>query len=143
MKKYIIYILIITLLVFLLLSVLDIINITNYVPFSHNYDWLGFSGGFFGSIIGGSITFLGVYLTLKFQKNSDDEEKRLSIIPIFEYKLSYNKYDFDNSNGQLNGEIIEHINIDGATFDDGKSEEWYFNLIAENIGLGHAQILGI
>lgn len=94
-------------------------------------------------MIGGAITFIGVYITIKKQKESEDEKNRLSLIPILEYKLSYNKDDFDNSKGQLAGEIISHINIEGATFDDGKSEEWYFNLIINNVGIGHAQIIDI
>lgn len=143
MKKFVICLTIMTLTIFGVLLTLDFYDITQYISLSYNYDWLGFAGGFLGSVIGGIITFLGVYLTLKFQKNTDDEKNRLSIMPIFEYKLSYNKEDFDNSEGQVAGKVIPHINVEGATGDDGRYEEWYLHLIAENVGMGHAQIISI
>lgn len=129
-------------LVILLTMVLDFTNITQYFPFSHNYDWISFGGSFLGGIIGGLATFGGVYFSLKSQKEADDEKNRQAVIPVMEYKISYDKADFDNSSGQLNGEVIPHINVEGATY-DGESEKWYFNLIAENIGLGSAQITEI
>ena len=125
-----------------LTMVLDFTNITQYFPFSHNYDWISFGGSFLGGIIGGLATFGGVYFSLKSQKEADDEKNRQAVIPVMEYKISYDKADFDNSSGQLNGEVIPHINVEGATY-DGESEKWYFNLIAENIGLGSAQILSV
>lgn len=52
-------------------------NIRNFIPFTQNYDWLNFFGAMLGSAIGGAITYLGVYITLKYQKNSDDEKKQI------------------------------------------------------------------
>ncbi|OCA86049.1 hypothetical protein A8F94_14505 [Bacillus sp. FJAT-27225] len=137
---FIIFIIIFTPLIFL---TLDIYNITKYIPLSKTYDWLGFYGGFLGSTLGGAVTFLGVYLTLKSQNNLEHEKNRLSVIPILEYRISYDKADFDNSNGQLAGEVIPHININNASYQDENSIEWYFNLIISNVGIGHAQISGI
>lgn len=142
MKKSIIGITGFALSVMLLILLLDLCNITHYIPFSRNYDWISFIGSFLGGVIGGLATFIGVYFTIKSQKQADDEKNRQAIIPVIEYKISYDKTDFDNSKGQLCGEIIPHINVEGATY-DGESEEWYFNLIAENIGLGSAQITEI
>ncbi|MBT2680000.1 hypothetical protein J7E38_13380 [Bacillus sp. ISL-35] len=143
MRKYVFIFFIGILLIPLLFVVLDIVNITNHISLTREYDWLGFYGGFLGSTLGGIATFLGVYLTLQHQKKVEDEKNRLSVIPILEYKISYNKTDFDNSNGQLAGEVWSHINIGEATYEDKDSLEWYFNLIISNIGLGHAQITGI
>ena len=56
---------------------LDMANIRNFIPFTQNYDWLNFFGAMLGSAIGGAITYLGVYITLKYQKNSDDEKKQI------------------------------------------------------------------
>lgn len=89
-------------LVILLTMVLDFTNITQYFPFSHNYDWISFGGSFLGGIIGGLATFGGVYFSLKSQKEADDEKNRQAVIPVMEYKISYDKADFDNSSGQLN-----------------------------------------
>lgn len=143
MKKYIVILLAIIFIIPVLFLVLDLINITAIVSLTRDYDWLGFYGGFLGGILGGIATFLGVYLTLQHQKNENEENNRLSLIPVLEYKISYDKADFDNSKGQLAGEVWSHINIQGATYQDKDSLEWHFNLIISNIGLGPAQITGI
>lgn len=143
LKKNILFLIILCIVIVLVFVLLDLINITQFVPLTFNYDWLGFMGALLGSMLGGLITYLGVYLTLKYQKKSDDEKNRLSIIPILEYKLSYDKSNFDNSEGQLAGEVISHINIENARCDDKKSYEWYFDLKVSNIGLGHAQVTNV
>lgn len=141
------YICIFVLLIFLtptFFLAMDFFNLNSYIGFTLNYDWLGFFGGFLGGTFGGVATFMGVYLTLKYQKNADCEKNRLSVIPILEYKIRYNKDDFDNSMGQLSDENgFPHINIKNATNQDTNSLEWYFNLIISNVGIGHAQISGI
>lgn len=143
MKNFFLILTFITLFIIVIFSLLDIIDITQYINFTKNYDWLGFYGALLGSVIGGAITFIGVYITIKKQKETEDEKNRLSLIPILEYKISYNKRDFCNSRGQLAGQIISHINVEDATCNDEKSEEWYFNLIMNNVGIGHAQIISI
>lgn len=143
MKRFFLGLIAITILIISIFVYLDVINITQFISLTNNYDWLGFFGALLGSVIGGAITFIGVYITIEKQREADEEKNRLSLIPILEYKLSYNKEEFDNSNGQLAGEIISHINVEGAAFDDGKSEEWYFNLTINNAGIGHAQIIEI
>lgn len=142
-QKYFLFLVFIMFLTPALFLLLDILNITTYIDLSKNYDWLGFFGGFFGGTFGGVATFLGVFLTLKYQRNSDYEKNRLSVIPILEYKISYDKNDFDNSNGQLAGEVINNINIGQASFQDEESLMWYFNLKIDNVGMGHAQVSNI
>ena len=137
-KKAIIRLIVFAVLVIILTIILDFIDITQYFPFSHNYDWISFGGSFLGGIIGGLATFGGVYFSLKSQKEADDEKNRQAVIPVMEYKISYDEDDFYNSSGQL----ISHINVEGAICED-ESEKWYFNLIVENIGLGSAQITEI
>lgn len=58
MKKILISIIISLLAVIGLLLVLDICDITSFIPLSKNYDWLSFGG----AIIGGVLTFIGVYI---------------------------------------------------------------------------------
>lgn len=138
------YLLIFTLIIVLIPAIflaLDFFNINSRIGFTVNYDWLGFFGGFLGGTFGGVATFLGVYLTLKHQRKADKESQRLALIPILEYKIRYDKSDFDNSRGQLADEgIIPLFNIGQASFEDKNSLEWYFNLIINNVGMGHAQI---
>lgn len=143
LKRNILLLIVAFIVIVLFFVLLDLFDIRKIIPLTTSYDWLGFMGAFLGSMIGGLITYLGVYLTLKYQENADNEKNRLSIIPILEYKLSYDKSDFDNSQGQLAGEVISHINIENAKCDDKKSLEWHFDLKVSNIGLGHAQITNV
>lgn len=141
------YIFILVLIIFLppiFFLAIDFFNINSYIGLTETYDWLGFFGGFLGGTFGGIATFLGVKLTLNYQKNADYEKNRLSVIPILEYKIRYDKADFDNSMGQLADESgAPHINIGEASSQDKNSVEWHFNLIISNVGMGHAQISGI
>ena len=66
MKKYILIIIITSLIFLSIVFVLDIANITQYIPFSKQYDWLGFIGTYTGSIVGAVITLFGVYQTIKY-----------------------------------------------------------------------------
>lgn len=111
-------------------------NITTYIPLSRNYDWLAF----WGAILGGLATLIGVYFTIKSQSETDMENRRISSLPVLEYKISYSKDDFDNSNCQLAGEIISHIELEGANHLQESSCEWYYNLLITNVGIGHAKI---
>lgn len=123
----------------LLLVAADLADITQYIPLTKNYDWLSF----LGAVIGGIATFGGVFLTWRYQIDSDKEKERLCRIPVLEYQLKYNKALFDNSNGQLAGEIISHINLDEADYQNPDSLEWPLTLIITNAGDGHAQIRDI
>lgn len=143
LRRNILLLIVAFIVIVLFFVLLDLFDIRKIIPLTTSYDWLGFIGAFLGSMIGGLITYLGVYLTLKYQENADNEKNRLSIIPILEYKLSYDKADFDNSQSQLAGEIIWHINIENAKYDDKRSLEWHLDLKVSNIGLGHAQITNI
>lgn len=143
LKRNILLLIVAFIVIILFFILLDLFGIRKIIPLTINYDWLSFTGALLGSMIGGLITYLGVFLTLKYQENADSEKNRLSIIPILEYKLSYDKADFDNSQGQLAGEVISHINIENAKYDDKKSFEWHFDLKVSNIGLGHAQITNV
>lgn len=140
MKKYIILLIASFLIIIVFIIGLDLLNITSYIPLSSKYDWLSFLGSILGGIIGGIVTFSGIFITLKNQKRADNERDRLTNIPIFEYKISYDKHDFDNSKGQLSGEIISHINLEGSSYDNPECEEWYFKIEISNIGIGHGQI---
>ena len=136
MKKAFLGIFITILLFSLIFIVADLMNITTYIPLSRNYDWLAF----WGAILGGLATLIGVYFTIKGQSETDKENRRISSLPVLEYKISYSKDDFDNSNGQLAGEIISHIELEGANHLQENSCEWHYNLLITNVGIGHAKI---
>ena len=138
---------------------LDLLDIRDFVPLSEHYDWLAFVGAVLGGGIGGLITFGGVYLTLRQQRESDrarndadelrnsqrrdaeDLRNRLSIMPLFEYSMSYDPADFDNSAGQLAGEPgMPILELDGARQNDSNALKFLYDLIIRNVGLGHGLI---
>lgn len=137
MRKYIVWTIVLVILLTALLIVADVFNITKYIPLSSNYDWLSYIGALMGGLIGAFVTIGGIYITIKHERKIDQEKSRVENMPIFEYKVGYNSEDFDNSQGQLAGETISHINLDGASYDSENVIEWHYNLLISNIGLGH------
>jgi len=133
------------------LVALDLVGIRRLVPLSEGYDWLAFLGALLGGIVGGLFTFGGVSLTLRQQRESDrqlreaeDTKNRLALMPLFEYKVSYDPADFDNSSGQLAGEPgIPIFSIDGGQYGDPDSLEFLFDIVVYNIGLGHALVTNL
>ena len=97
MKKYISTIIIISLIFLLIVLVLDISNITQYIPFSKQYDWLGFIGTYIGSVLGSVITLFGVYQTIKYEKEKDDEKNKLDNKPYFYNIDPMSEYDYKNT----------------------------------------------
>lgn len=69
MKKFFLILIMITIIIISIFTFLDVINVTQYIKLTKNYDWLGFYGALLGSVIGGAITFIGVYITIKNKKN--------------------------------------------------------------------------
>jgi len=132
--------------VILSLILLDLLGIRRFAPLTSDYDWLAFIGAVLGGILGGLVTFGGVYLTLQHARESEaqrqaaeDLRNRLSILPLFEYSVSYDPKDFDNSAGQLAEEPgIPIYSIDGATWDSADAMRFAHDLIVRNVGLGHA-----
>lgn len=141
----------------LVLVGLDLAGIRDWLPLTPHYDWLAFIGAILGGTIGGFITFGGVYLTLRQQRESDEMRRaaekgaiqrhaeaehlsnRLSFMPLFEYRISYDPTDFDNSSGQLASEPGWPLyELDGAHHDDPDAIEFFYDLVITNVGLGHA-----
>lgn len=97
MKKYILTIIIISLIFLLIVFILDMSNITQYIPFSKQYDWLGFVGTYIGSILGSIITLFGVYQTIKYEKEKDIDENKLDNKPYFYNIDPFSNYDYENT----------------------------------------------
>jgi hypothetical protein len=145
-RAWLIWILSGLLVVVLGLILLDLLGIRRFIPLTSDYDWLAFVGAVLGGIVGGLVTFGGVYLTLQHANESElrrqaaeDLRNRLSILPLFEFSVSYDPKDFDNSSGQLAEEPGMPIySIDGATWDSSDAMRFAHDLIVRNVGLGHA-----
>jgi len=136
---------------------LDLGGVRDWLPLTQHYDWLAFIGAILGGMIGGFITFGGVYLTLRQQREADELRRaaekdanlrhaeaehlrhRLSFMPLFEYRVSYDPADFDNSSGQLASEPGWPLyELDGAHHDDPDAIRFFYDLVITNVGLGHA-----
>ena len=48
-------------------------------------DWIGFWGNYFGGVSGGIITITVFYWTIKDSEETRKEEKRLQVMPVFDY----------------------------------------------------------
>lgn len=93
MKKYILIIVTISIMFLMILFILDLTDITQYIPFSKQYDQLGFVGTYVGSLLGSVITLFGVYQTIKYEKEKDFEKNQLKNKPYFYNIDFYGKYD--------------------------------------------------
>lgn len=66
-----------------------IVNSYMLIP-SHSFDrgstdaWISFFGSFYGGIIGGLATIIGIWLTLKYTKEKDESEKKRSVLPYLQ-----------------------------------------------------------
>jgi hypothetical protein len=61
-------------------------------------------------------------------------------MPVLQFNVSYDPKDFDNSTGQLAGEVMPIFAIDGATPGSTESLQFPHDLIVTNDGLGHARL---
>lgn len=95
LKKYIIPIVIVLL---LLVSVIAPI-VARYSGFFEKGRPLQGSDllGFYGAVIGGVVTVLGVYWTLKHESEKSKEERRESSLPIFTFSINLNSENNSNS----------------------------------------------
>lgn len=145
MKKTIFVVIFLSLFITLVLVTLDVLNLRSYINLSSNYDWLSFIGSTMGGVIGGTLTFLGVSITLKYQKKSDDEKLRLSLIPIFEYEVGSVEDIFNDADLKKNYNVIfdTTIYLEGTTKDTKDLDEWYSMIKVKNIGIGHSQVKNI
>jgi hypothetical protein len=142
----------------LALVAMDILGVRQVLPLTIHYDWLAFLGALVGGIVGGLFTFGGVYFTLRHQRETDQERReserlqreaderrtRLSIMPLFEYAVSYDKADFDNSAGQLADEPgMPVYTLDGGVPGDPGSFEFLYDIVVRNVGLGHGLLTNV
>ncbi len=132
------------------LVVIDLLGGRRFVPLTDHYDWLSFLGALLGGIVGGLFTFGGVYLTLqqqretdRLQRDADAVKTRLSIMPLFEYAVSYDPKDFDNTDGQLVNETMPIYLLDGGRQGDADSFEFLYDIVIRNVGLGHALLTNV
>lgn len=131
-----------------ILVILDIVGVRRLIPLSSSYDWLAFAGAILGGVIGGLVTLVGVYLTLQHasesersRQGSEDLRNRLSVMPVLQFRVSYDPKVFDNSEGQLAEEPgIPVFTIDGGAAGSESSFEFPHDLIVSNVGSGHARI---
>lgn len=72
--------------------------------------------GFYGAVIGGVVTVLGVYWTLKHESEKSKEERRESSLPIFTFSINLNSENNSNSYHDI-GSFVSGNNLKDK-FDD-------------------------
>lgn len=107
--------------------------------------------GYYGSLIGGGVTVLGVYWTLKHESENSKEERRKNSLPILRFNfspehISYDKFTLTECKTDKDGNSFSgyDIAIDTTVGEKGFKEYSnqsfieYGKLNIENIGLGVA-----
>lgn len=102
-------------------------NITCFAEPLSESDLLGFIGDIIGSLIGGLIALYVLRITILNERKSQDEERRLLLMPMLLYDISSQKVVLDTEKSE---------DIFKASFFGTKSIE--FDLQIHNIGLGAA-----
>lgn len=120
----------ITTLVLIMLAVIfDLTNITKCIPFTHDYDWLGFLGAIVGGLIGAIGTYIGIYFTIRNEREQNrkkeiEDKKRAGYsyvtftnTPItIDISLDSMSTGLIDSNENRNYLIGENVILDGARF---------------------------
>lgn len=84
LKKYLVHVLVVIFLFALITPlILYLFGLFNKDRALHNSDVLGY----YGALIGGVVTVLGVYWTLNYESQKSKEEKRESSLPIFTFSI--------------------------------------------------------
>lgn len=93
-KREIKFGIIITMGIFIITAIISLlINIILTTAFplnfkiAHDNEWIGYYGSIAGSIISGIVTFLGIYITIRYEKDKDLDTKRLQVYPYIKYSL--------------------------------------------------------
>ena len=53
----------------------------SFLPVTGGNDWAGFWGGYFGAIIGGMFTVVGVFLSIQYEKEKSREDDERAVLP--------------------------------------------------------------
>lgn len=104
-----------------------------------NSTWLGsvasYWGGVIGGIVSGSLSVIGVFLTIRHYKNSDAKKDRIKHLPFLELNILERKH--------INGvSLSKAYYIEGTNNrNDNNSKLFLLNIKIENIGSGFAKTL--
>lgn len=93
-------------------------------------------GGIVGGTISGTISFIGVYLTIKYYRDSDATKSRLEHIPFIYMKIVQTER--SKSPDLSKAQIIDVLN---RTYEVDKKNLWLLDIKLENIGNGFANAL--
>ena len=67
------------------------IFINTYPSNIDNNAWASFLGSYLGSIIGGLFSLGGIFLTIRFTRNQNKQDRELQIRPYFDFTLKDSK----------------------------------------------------
>lgn len=99
--------------------------------------------GFIGAIVGGGMTLVGVLMTVKYQKELDAENKRLSIIPCLQYNTDSKfvpKRSNETENFDSSIKCVFSVKLEKTA---SVGDPLFCSLKFKNVGLGHANLMKV
>lgn len=125
---------------FLLPIGIDWLIIGNSIPSNiSNSDWVGFLGGYVGSILGCAISLLGILWTINFTREQNRADRELQIRPYFDIRY------IPSSNKLANGvSWLGYVMINEYDENDADSQDTERGLLyLKNVGNGPATNIGV
>lgn len=107
-------------------------------------EWIGFWGSIIGSILGGIVTLVALKKTIKSETIARNEDRRLQVIPYFQYNISQ-----DKPKSKLWRDIILDLNLNEKIVDEviktdvTYKPDLFFYIDIENVGMNSAVNLSI
>ena len=133
MHKNVLLILVASLIAALLLPLsIDWLIIGNSFPSNMtNSDWVGFFGGYIGSLIGASVSLVGIIITIRYTNDQNKKDRELQVRPYCAIR-----YVHDNKLRGTN-KIIAELPI-GCEPKENNGPQYSSIIYIKNIGLGPA-----
>lgn len=128
----------IIIIVTIVFSIIISVIISSVAPFgikvAQDNNWIGYFGNIIGALIGGLVTFYGLYITIRYEREKEEDNRRLQVIPYLKY--SYIDYSEVKDKDQFQNSMWINISPkcnDIKLLDCNSGAKGY--VIIENIGL--------
>lgn len=83
----------------------------SFLPVTGGNDWAGFWGGYFGAIIGGICTVVGVFLSIRYEKEKSRENDERAVLPY----IALTTLEVENNIDFLNLKSLDDVKDDDQT----------------------------
>lgn len=132
-KKYIVLIIGISVaIVFTIPIIIDWLIIGNSITSNvSNSDWVGFLGGYIGSLIGSAVSLIGIIITIRYTSEQNKKDRELQIRPYCSIRYVHDDHIFGTD------KIIGQLPI-GCEPQENNGPRYTGIIYIKNIGLGPA-----